>query len=97
MNERLGRALAGRHTLREMIVGSFEVYMTIAAQRTNDVMKVLTVTSALLLPPSLLVAILGTSFDVGFYREPAFFVLGLVGMLGLSVGALVFIRRKGWL
>jgi magnesium transporter len=44
---------------REMLIGSFDVPMTRTAQRTNDVMKVLTITSAALLPSTLIAAILG--------------------------------------
>ncbi|HEX2152490.1 MAG TPA: CorA family divalent cation transporter [Acidimicrobiia bacterium] len=48
--ERLERALDAVDTTREMVVGSFDIFMTRTAQETNDIMKRLTIISVLLLP-----------------------------------------------
>ena len=39
---------------RDLVLGSFNIYMTRTAQRTNDTMKVLTLVTVLLLPGSLI-------------------------------------------
>jgi magnesium transporter len=56
---RLERAVDGAEVARQMVGGSFEILMTKTGQRTNDIMKVLTLVSAALLPSSVIAGVLG--------------------------------------
>ena len=95
--DRLETALQTIDTTREMVVGSFDVFMTRTAQRTNDIMRVLTLVSVLLLPASLIAGIFGMNMlpkylvaDWVFYA-----VLGGMAMVagGLLLAVLAFWRR----
>lgn len=97
LNDRLERAVSSLESLREMIIGSFEVLMTVTAHRTNEVMKVLTVTSVLLLPPTLIAAIFGMSFRLGVFESTLGFALVVAAMVVVGLGALAFVKRRGWL
>ena len=66
-SSRLEQAIQGIDSIREMIVGAFDLYMTRTAQYTNDVMKVLTIVSVLLLPASLLAGIFGMNMLPEFF------------------------------
>jgi Mg2+ and Co2+ transporter CorA len=49
---------------REAIVGSFDVLIARDGHRTNEIMKVLTLTSVILLPGALIACVMGTNFKV---------------------------------
>jgi magnesium transporter len=57
--DRLETAVQAVDSTREMVVGAFDVFMTQTAQRTNNVMRVLTIVSLTLLPATLIAGILG--------------------------------------
>ena len=55
----LEMAVQAVDSTREMVVGAFDVFMTQTAQRTTNVMRVLTIVSLTLLPATIIAAILG--------------------------------------
>jgi magnesium transporter len=64
------------------------------AHRQNDVLRVLTVFSVLLLPLTLIASVFGMNVDFpGFGTAAAFWVI-LAGMIGVLVGVLAFFRLK---
>jgi magnesium transporter len=71
--------------------------MTRTAQRTNDIMRVLTLVSVVLLPSVVLAGVMGMNFRVGLFENPDLFwvVIGLMGLMALST--LVWARWRGWL
>ena len=80
-----------------MIVGAFDLYMTTTAQHTNDVMKVLTIVSVLLLPASLLAGIFGMNMLPDVFLHAWFFVVALALMAAVSGSVLFLLHRRGWL
>jgi Mg2+ and Co2+ transporter CorA len=95
--ERLERAIASIANAREMLIGTFDVHMTRTAQRTNDIMRVLTLTSVILLPAVLLAGIMGMNFRVDFFDRPEVFWVVIGGMVATAVVTLVVARWRGWL
>ena len=83
---------------REMATSTMEAYLSVVANRTNDIMKVLTVFSAIMLPINLVASIYGMNFEhmpelqwrYGFH-----FAISL--MLTIAVGMLAWFWRRGWL
>ena len=94
--ERLERALDGVETARQLVLGSFEVHMNRTAQRTNDIMKVLTIASVVLLPGSLIAGMLGMNFPAPFFDDPNLFWVALAGIVALALSTLVAARWRGW-
>lgn len=94
---RLERAADAIGNAREMLIGTFDVHMTRTAQRTNDVMKVLTLASVILLPSVVLAGVMGMNFQVEFFDLPEMFwvVVGL--MIAMAAATLVVARWRGWL
>jgi len=83
---------------RDLLTNLKDTYLSVVAQKTNDIMRVLTVFSAIILPLSLLAGIYGMNFDNMpelHTRWGYFFLLG--GMAGLAGGLLVWFRRKNWI
>ena len=56
--DRFDRAVDAIENARDQVVGAFDIYLARTAQRTNDIVKILTIVSAVLLPCSLLAALL---------------------------------------
>jgi magnesium transporter len=70
---------------------------SVISHRVNDVLRVLTAFSVVILPLTLLASIFGMNVDFPFHPgEGAFWaILGSMGVL--LVGMLGFFRRRGWL
>jgi Mg2+ and Co2+ transporter CorA len=95
--QRLERAIAAIANGREMLIGTFDVYMTRTAQRTNDIVRVLTWTSVILLPAVVLAGIMGMNFKVEIFEQTQLF-WGVIGfMIATAVVTLLIARWRGWL
>lgn len=95
--DRLERTMDSVENVRELLVGTFDIHMGRLAQRTNDVMKLLTVLSALLLPGVVLAGVMGMNFRLGFFDDPANFWLVLGAMVALAAVILVVARWRRWI
>jgi magnesium transporter len=82
---------------REAIVGSFDVLIARDGYRTNDIMKVLTLTSVILLPGALIAGVMGMNFKVGLFDEAFLFwvVLGLIVAIAPITFALA--KQRTWI
>ena len=82
---------------RMILSGVFDTYRGTIAERTNDVMKLLTVFSVILLPLSLLAGLYGMNFEhipeLG-WRWGYFILLGL--MATIAAGLWRFFARRGF-
>jgi magnesium transporter len=82
---------------REAIVGSFDVLIARDGHRTNQIMKVLTLTSVILLPGALLAGVMGMNFKVGLFDEARLFwlvVAVIVLIAPITIGAA---KRRNWI
>jgi magnesium/cobalt transport protein CorA len=95
--DRLERAIDSVEMARELVLGSFDVHMTRTAQRTNDVMKLLTLATVILLPGSVIAGIMGMNFKIGLFDDPAFFWIVIVVMLAIAVATIAVARFKRWI
>jgi magnesium transporter len=95
--DRLERTVDAVENARELLIGTFDVYMASEAQRTNEVMKTLTILSAILLPAVVLAGVMGMNFRIGFFDNPENFWIAIGAMLGLAVVVLGVARWRGWI
>ena len=95
--ERLTRASEAVAHVREMLIGTFDVHMTRTAQRTNDIMRVLTWASVILLPAAVLAGIMGMNFKLDFFDDPSRFWIVIAAMVGFSIAILAVSRARGWI
>ncbi len=82
---------------RENTVGSFDVLIARTGHRTNDIMKVLTLTSVLLLPGALIAALMGMNFKVGLFEAgwPFYVVIALVA--AIAIATLTIAKLREWI
>jgi magnesium transporter len=85
--DRLETALQAIDTTREMVVGSFDLFMTRTAQRTNDIMRVLTMVSVVLLPATVIAGIFGMNMLPRYLLHSWVFyaVLGLMVVIACAL------------
>jgi magnesium transporter len=83
---------------RDLISGSLEAYLSVVSNRMNEIMKVLTIFSAIMLPLTFIAGVYGMNFDnmpelhsrFGYYTVWGIMIVVAVGMLGLF-------WKAGWL
>ena len=92
--ERAGEAISNT---REMLIVTFDIHMTRTAQRTNDIMRVLTLASVVLLPSVVLAGVMGMNFKVGIFDQADVFWVVVAAMVVMAVGTLVTARWRRWL
>ena len=95
--DRLERAIGSVENARELLIGSFDIFMSRTGQRTNDVMRILTIISVILLPAAVLAGVMGMNFRVGIFDEPSLFwvVIACMGLVAAIV--LIVARVKHWI
>jgi magnesium transporter len=79
---------------RELVANVREAWLSIVANRTNEITKQLTVLAAIFLPLSFIAGFFGQNFDV--LGGKPFFVLMLCSMVLVPVGMVAWFHRKGW-
>ncbi len=82
---------------KEVVDGLEDTNESVIAHRQNNVLRILTVVSVILLPLTLITGIFGMNVHFpGFGTPWAFWAVAGV-MLATAIGLIVFFRRKGWL
>src|SRR5437763_743279 len=83
---------------RDMMSGTMEAYLSVVANRTNEIMKVLTVLSTIMLPLTVIAGIYGMNFANEpelHWRFGYWYALGLMGVTAAIM--LLWFRRRGWI
>jgi magnesium transporter len=85
-------------TLRDMLSGMVDIYLSSITNKLNEVMKVLTVITTVFIPPGLVAGIYG----MNFHRMPELewewgYGFALVLMAALSGAMYLWFRRRRWL
>ena len=87
-------------SLRDVLTSALEVYLTIMANRTNEIMKVLTIFSIVIMSASLVAGIYGMNVDlprVGGEKSRLDFFL-LLGLMGVIAGvSIAWFRKRRWI
>jgi magnesium transporter len=82
---------------KEVVEALEDTNEAVLSHRLNDILRVLTAFSVVLLPLTLVASIWGMNVHVpGEQQVTAFWIIMGV-MVGLLAGMLVFFRRRGWL
>jgi magnesium transporter len=89
-------------SLRDLIAGTLETYLSVISNRTNDIMKTLTIVTVMFMPMSFLVGFFGMNFfgeALGLpWRMPrvALFIASCVFMAISPCFIWIYARRKKW-
>jgi len=85
-------------TLREMLSGMLDIYLSSISNRLNEVMKVLTIFASIFIPLTFIAGVYGMNFHympelTWRWGYPAVWLV----MLGVGLAMLSYFRRKRWL
>jgi magnesium transporter len=83
--------------VRETIVGSFDVLIARTGHRTNHIMKVLTLTSVILLPGALLAGVMGMNFRVELFDATWMFYVVVALIMSVAPLTLFVANRRSWI
>ncbi len=98
LNDLSTQALEAVEFYYNMAQDYLNIYHTNVSNRTNEVMKVLTIFASIFIPLTFIAGVYGTNFDYLpelHYKYSYFIMLG--GMVLMAGGMLVYFKRKGWL
>ena len=87
-------------SLRDLLTGAMDVYLSTVSNRLNNTMKALTVIASLFLPLTFLTGFFGMNFlylTANLEPSTPSFVIGIIVMLLSVVIQFYFFRRRGWL
>ena len=85
-------------SLRDVVSGSIDFYLSTISHRTNEVMKVLTIMASIFIPLTFMAGIYGMNFENMPELGVAWAYPALWGaMILVALGMVAYFRRKGWL
>jgi magnesium transporter len=97
LESRVTQALDSAREAKESTRGSFDLLVARIGQRTNDIMKVLTLATVILLPATVLAGIMGMNFQLGLFDLVWMFWAVIAAMLGIAVLVLTLARTRRWI
>ena len=83
---------------REMVTGLMNTYLSSVANRTNEVMKVLTIMASIFIPLTFMAGIYGMNFE--HMPELSYqysYAILWIAMGTVAIGMMIFFWRKGWI
>jgi len=95
--QRFGSTVQEARDAREAIVGSFDVLIARTGHRTNHIMKVLTLTSVILLPGALLAGVMGMNFKVGLFAYSWVFYVVIAVVIAIALVTLSLAKFRRWI
>lgn len=86
-------------SLRDLLTGAMDVYLSTVSNRLNMTVKALTVVASLFLPLTFLTGFFGMNFGWLVMRIGTFYAFGIgLSLMAISIiTQLVFFRRRGWI
>jgi magnesium transporter len=97
IENRVAQAVDAAREAKESTRGSFDLLVARIGQRTNDVMKVLTLVTVILLPSTVLAGVMGMNFQLGLFELVWMFWAVIAAMLGIAVLVLSIARSRRWI
>lgn len=89
-------------SLRDLVNGAMDIYLSVVNNRMNEVMKTLTIITTLFMPLTFLTGFFGMNFFQPSYPLPAWtgmpiFILMLASTIGLPVLMYFWMRKRKWM
>ena len=83
-------------TYRDLLSGALDIYLSAVANRTNEVMKLLTIWGTVALPLVIITGFFGMNLRLPWQNTVHGTALAVGLMVASTVAVLVYFRRKGW-
>lgn len=98
IHDHIGRVTDLAENYRDLISGALEAYLSVVSNRMNEIMKVLTIFSAIMLPLTFIAGVYGMNFDnmPELHSRFGYYVVWII-MLVVSIGMLGLFWMRGWI
>jgi magnesium transporter len=98
IHDHIGRVTDLAENYRDLISGTMEAYLSVVSNRMNEIMKVLTIFSAIMLPLTFIAGVYGMNFDnmPELHSRLGYYVVWVI-MLVVALGMLALFWRRGWI
>ena len=91
-------------SLRDLIAGALDTYLSVVSNRNNEIMKALTIVNVMFLPLTFVAGFFGMNFfgETLMFTTPALpratvFWSACAVMIGTPIGVAIMARRRGWI
>lgn len=85
-------------SIRDIVSGTLDTYLSVTSNRLNEVMKALTIVSTVFLPLSFIAGVFGMNFKyMPELNWPWGYPLAWVLFVAITIGMVLFFKRRGWL
>ncbi len=85
-------------TLRDMVSGMLDIYLSSMSNKMNEIMKVLTIIATIFIPLSFVAGVYGMNFkEMPELDWSLGYPLVLIGMTAVGVAMLLWFRKKRWI
>lgn len=89
-------------SIRDLVSGALDTYLSVINNRMNDIMKTLTIITTFFMPISFLTGFFGMNFfqptaPLQNWTGNLAFIITLIIFICLPFGMILWIRRKGWI
>jgi magnesium transporter len=92
------RAMDLVETYRDLLTGGLDIYLTQMANRTNDIVKALTILATITLPLTLVTGYFGMNFVyIPWLKDPNGIWYATAFMLVITISMLAFFKLRKWL
>jgi magnesium transporter len=81
---------------KELVEGVHEAHQSLLSNKINDIMRILTIFSVVILPLTLISGIYGMNVGLPLRNFPGAFIIIVAGMALISVGMLIYFKFKDW-
>lgn len=82
---------------REIASAQAETYVSVVSNRTNDIMKVLTIIGTIFIPLTFLAGVYGMNMPIPENQSQLAYPLFWLACVAVAIGMLLWFRRRGWL
>lgn len=83
---------------RDLLGGAMDAYLSVVSNRLNEIMKVLTIFSAIMLPLTFIAGVYGMNFEYmpELHSRYGYYTVWIV-MIAVAITMLLFFWRRGWI
>jgi magnesium transporter len=98
LKDEMLRLQTSTHQVTDNVTNLLNIYISLSSQRTNEVVRVLTVFSVFFMPLTFIVGVYGMNFD--FMPELKWkygYLYVMLFIVAIALGIYSWFKRKGWL
>jgi magnesium transporter len=82
---------------KELIEGVHDAHQSLLSNKINDIMRILTIFSVIILPLTLISGIYGMNISLPLGSHAFAFIIIVISMVLISIGMLVYFKYKDWI